>query len=91
MTAWMDKRNKHWLSGDRDDPRRRKPKPPAGPPPPEPSDKALPNVIEIPVRCPRCQSKHTRVTHTELPVRYRKCSECGQNFKSTEEPEKDWA
>jgi len=36
------------------------------------------------IRCPKCQSTNTRVTHTDRPVRYHKCQICGRTFKSVE-------
>jgi len=85
MTAW-NRKHKDWLG--RRDPRERRPsRKPA--PQQQPSDEELPGVVEVPVRCPRCGSKDNIVTSTRPPVRYRKCRDCGQNFKSTEESEPD--
>ena len=36
------------------------------------------------VACPRCGSRHTRVAHTERPVRRHKCLVCRLPFKSVE-------
>jgi phage FluMu protein Com len=38
------------------------------------------------LRCPSCDSKNTTTTSTRQPVRFHKCNNCGQNFKSVEEP-----
>ena len=42
-------------------------------------------VVYQRVKCPTCDSKNTVVTskHSNR-IRYHKCSDCGQNFKSVE-------
>ncbi len=42
-------------------------------------------VPYIRVQCPECQSVDAPVTHTQRPVRYHKCGECGRTFKSVEQ------
>ncbi len=37
-----------------------------------------------PVRCPSCRSKNVPVQHTTGRVRYHKCGDCGESFKSVE-------
>ncbi len=37
-----------------------------------------------PVRCPGCRSKNVPVQHTAGSVRYHKCADCGETFKSVE-------
>lgn len=36
------------------------------------------------VQCPACRSPNTRITSTRRPVRYHRCGDCGQTFKSVE-------
>lgn len=36
------------------------------------------------IRCPKCQSKRTKVTSTRKPIRLHKCLECQNTFKSVE-------
>ncbi len=36
------------------------------------------------VRCPRCDSKDTRIYNSQSPIRYHKCNVCSHNFKSVE-------
>ena len=36
------------------------------------------------VRCPACQSDNTRISSTRRPVRYHRCLDCGETFKSVE-------
>jgi transposase-like protein len=39
------------------------------------------------VRCPGCKSKNTEVTRkANERIRYHKCRDCGQSFKSVESP-----
>jgi ribosomal protein S27E len=42
-------------------------------------------VIYRPVRCPKCRSTDVLVQHTEAPVRYHRCRNCGETFKSVEQ------
>ncbi len=44
-------------------------------------------VIYRPVRCPACKSKQTKISTTRDRIRYHKCRDCGQTFKSVEEAE----
>lgn len=41
-------------------------------------------VIYRPVRCPTCKSADVPVQHSEPPVRYHRCRNCGETFKSVE-------
>lgn len=41
-------------------------------------------VLFIPTRCPKCESKNTKIYKTNVPVRYHKCKLCGHKFKSYE-------
>jgi predicted RNA-binding Zn-ribbon protein involved in translation (DUF1610 family) len=41
-------------------------------------------VIYQVVKCPVCDSSHTRVTSTRRPLRHHKCDDCGAGFKSHE-------
>ncbi len=36
------------------------------------------------VRCPECNSRHTQVYSTNVPMRYHKCLDCEHRFKSVE-------
>jgi len=36
------------------------------------------------IRCPYCKSKKVPVCHTNRPIRYHKCVDCGETFKSVE-------
>jgi len=45
----------------------------------------IPVVRYMPTRCPSCGSEKTRIySSRDRPVRYHKCNDCGQNFKSIE-------
>ena len=50
---------------------------------PEQQDPAKRVVYRV-MRCPQCNSKNTKVTSTQQPVRYHKCMDCGHNFSSIE-------
>ena len=41
-------------------------------------------VVYRPVRCPTCRSTDVPVQHSEPPVRYHRCRNCGETFKSVE-------
>lgn len=34
------------------------------------------------VQCPQCLSENVHCYHTDSPVRYYKCRDCGYNFKA---------
>lgn len=36
------------------------------------------------IQCPYCGSKKVPVVHSASPVRYHKCGDCGETFKSIE-------
>lgn len=42
-------------------------------------------VVYRPVRCPGCASDNQVVTSTQGRLRYHRCRDCGQRFKSVEE------
>jgi DNA-directed RNA polymerase subunit RPC12/RpoP len=44
-------------------------------------------VIYNPIRCPSCRSTDVPVTHTAAPVRYHRCRNCTNTFKSVEKAE----
>ena len=41
-------------------------------------------VAYQPVQCPNCRSTDVPVQRTVMPVRYHRCRQCGQTFKSVE-------
>jgi transposase-like protein len=48
-------------------------------------DTVVNGVVYHRVKCPTCQSKNTEITRTASEkIRYHKCRDCGQNFKSVE-------
>lgn len=51
---------------------------------PDESSPADRGVVYHVMRCPNCASEDTVVTSTQRPLRYHKCRECGQAFKSVE-------
>lgn len=82
MTDWLNGRDKGWLGqhpSTQPKPIKRKPQPQAE------DDILLVAVTYVPTCCPKCQSPDTKITRTDKPVRYHKCTECGQNFKSVQE------
>lgn len=36
------------------------------------------------IRCPKCRGERTRVYSVHKPVRYHRCADCGESFKSIE-------
>ena len=41
-------------------------------------------VIWHVIKCPECGSTKVPVQHTNRPIRYHKCADCGETFKSVE-------
>jgi len=37
------------------------------------------------IKCPACKSANVPVYHTQRPIRYHKCADCGETFKSVEQ------
>lgn len=66
-----------------------KPPPPEAPPEGSAADDSMSidgqRVAEYHVtKCPYCGSKRVPVQHTDRPVRFHKCADCGRTFKSVE-------
>lgn len=80
MTAW--EKRKGWLSGYK----KRKQQPITTP------EKVTLETVEFepavsytPLKCPKCKSKNVLCYHSDLPVRYHRCTNCKCRFKSVEE------
>lgn len=88
MTGWVGKRGE-WMG--KPQPQKKLPDG-ATPPLPAAADINLPSVEYVPVRCPgeKCRSLNCPAYNVQLPdgrhrIRYHKCRDCGETFKSVED------